>query len=323
MQRSAPIIVVGSPRSGTTLVRRLLCAHPRLYVPGETGYDPFLRTDPHAPLSPRRASRVLRRIALLNRHWTHGDDALSGLDPEPRLRDVLDALYAQRAHRYGAERWGDKTPGYVRYLPTLERIFPGALVIHVLRDGRDVALSARAEWGANHWYMDLHYLLRQWELNVRTGRRDGSRMGEGRYLELRYEELAAAPQEAMARVLRFLGEAPDPAVEAAIDSSAAVPGERFHRGVHRPVSTASVERWRRQLSPREAKLADSLVGDLLAELGYPASGLGGPTLGERLAGIPAVARYAVAAPLRRLLYAVGVLTLNRGLRSRWHPFRDS
>lgn len=312
----APFFVVGSPRSGTTLVRRLLCAHPRLYIPGETGFIPFLRVAPDAPLSRRAVARVLCRIGFLNRHWTHAPEAVEPLAPEPRLRDVLAPLYAARAARYGATRWGDKTPGYVRYLPFLDRAFPDARFVHVLRDGRDVALSARAEFGADHWYMDLHYLLRQWEINVRRGRRDGSALGPGRYLELRYEELVARPRERMAEVLAFLGEAPDAAVEKAIESGSAVEGSRLRADVQRPVSDASMGRWRRELRPREAKLADSLVGSLLAELGYPLSGLGRPTIGERLAGLPAAVRYAIAAPSRRLLYVAGVLTLNRGLRSR-------
>lgn len=310
-----PFFVVGSPRSGTTLVRRLLCAHPRLYIPGETGFLPFLRVDARRALSRRELAHVLRRIGSLNRHWIHPPDAVAA-GTDPRLREVLETLYGDRARSYGAARWGDKTPGYVRYLPDLDRIFPDAQVLHVLRDGRDVALSARAEWGANHWYMDLHYLLRQWAINVRAGRRDGARLGPARYLEVRYEELVTRPRQTMERILRFLGEAPDHAVDEAIASPSAVPGKRFHRGVHRPVSDASAGRWRRELTAREAKLADSLVGDLLRELGYATSGLGRPTAGERLAGLPGALRYSVAGPARRLLYAVGWLTLNRGLRAR-------
>jgi hypothetical protein len=312
----APFFVVGSPRSGTTLVRRLLCAHPRLYIPGETGFVPFLRVDPAAPLSADAAAAVLRRIGALNRHWAHDPEELGPWPADGSLGELLGRLYGLRAARYGARRWGDKTPGYVRYLAVIARIFPDCRIVHILRDGRDVALSARALWGAEHWYMDLHYLLRQWAINVRSGRRDGALLGPRRYLEISYEELVTAPHEVMTRVLAFLGEEPHRAIDEAIESGEPVPGSRFHDGVHRPVSGASVARWRRELTRREARLADALVGDLLAELGYAPADLGPPTPAERLANLPGTLRYGVAGPLRRALYAAGLLTLNRGLRAR-------
>ncbi|MEA3377466.1 MAG: sulfotransferase [Chloroflexota bacterium] len=182
-----PFFIVGSPRSGTTLLRFILSSNPRLHVPGETGFLPFLPKDAAGELSPHQVERVLQRIGQLNRNWDEMvEDVTSFTESlrQPTLRHVLEPLYRRKIAPYGARRWGDKTPSYVRYIPTLDQIFPTAQFVHVIRDGRDVTLSALAKWGQERWYMDSYYLLKNWARNVTQGREAGRRLGPDRYLEM-------------------------------------------------------------------------------------------------------------------------------------------
>ncbi|RMF40576.1 MAG: sulfotransferase, partial [Anaerolineae bacterium] len=156
-----PFFIVGHPRSGTTLLRFMLSSHPRLYIPEETGFIPFLlpRRMHHAPLSLAQTRRLLARIARLNYLWDGLVDDLPAFYaalPAPTLPVILDTLYRRQIAPFGAQRWGDKTPLYVQHIPLLADLFPGAQFIHIIRDGRDAALSARKKWG--YAYQDLTYL---------------------------------------------------------------------------------------------------------------------------------------------------------------------
>ena len=313
-----PIFVVGHPRSGTTLLRFTLSSHPRIHIPEETGFVPFLVKDVHARLTVEQVRKLLERIGKLNYLWDDLVDdmpAFYGSLPEPTLSCVLDALYRRKAANYGAFRWGDKTPTYVTHIPLLNQLFPTAQFVHVIRDGRDATLSALAKWPERGRYMDSYYLLRNWVRNVRAGRRDGSALGPGCYLEVRYERLVEHPQDVLAEVLAFLDEEPHPAI---LDHTQLArelgPGPQDHVEVQQPISTASVQRWKREMKPFDQKLANRIAGELLGELGYELAKVAPFSLAERLKLAFLSSKFWLADTARSVLYAAGLLTLNRDLR---------
>jgi hypothetical protein len=315
-----PFFIVGHPRSGTTLLRFLLSSHPRLYVPEETGFIPFLvREDRlNAELSLDQVRRIVQRIGRLNRLW-HGmvDDlpAFYQALPEPHLAHVLDALYRQQLERYGAVRWGDKTPLYIRYIPLLDELFPTAQFVHLIRDGRDATLSALKKWPERHLYMDHFYLLRNWVTNVNAGREAGRTLGPDRYLELRYEALVQQPQQALEQICAFLGESFHPAMLDHTRLAARVgPGPQGHVEVQEPISTRSVDRWKMDMTAFHLKMANRIAGGTLADLGYERAPVGPFSPAEKARFYLLAARYQLARSLRSALYASGILTLNRDMR---------
>ncbi len=320
---SPPFFIVGHPRSGTTLLRFMLSSHPRLYIPEETGFIPYLlpRRLQHRPLTLEQTRRLLERIARLNYLWDGLVDDLPAFHASlarPTLPAVLDALYRRMVAPHGAQRWGDKTPLYVQHIPLLADLFPGAQFIHIIRDGRDAALSARRKWG--YAYQDLTYLLRHWVRNVRTGRREGRALGEARYLEIRYETLVRQPQTTLEAVCRFLGEEFHPRMLHHTDLARQVgPGPDNHTEILRPVSTASIGRWQREMSPFQKKIAARIAGSLLTELGYDLPPLPPFTPAERARALALDARFAAVDALRTALYRLGILTLNRTMRKQPAP----
>jgi hypothetical protein len=316
-----PFFIVGHPRSGTTLLRFMLSSHPRLYVPDETGFLPFLEVNPQSPLDPPALAGLLRRVGQLNRFWDGlvSDEAafyasLSKIGP-PTLPLVLDALYRLQAPR-GTARWGDKTPLYIQYLPQIDAIFPDAQIIHVIRDGRDAALSARAKWGRSRPYMDLSYLLRNWVRNVQTGRATGEQLGPRRYYEVRYEALVTDPAAALQELCRYLDEPYDAAM---LDYRKLARREGggidAHVETQEALHSRSAGRWRREMTPFERKLAHTIAAPLLAELRYEADeGLGPPTTAERLRMAWLSARFQALDALRTRLYHHGLRTLNHNRR---------
>ena len=296
----------------------MLSSHPRLYVPDETGFLPFLDTDPQAELDRTAVAALLQRIGNLNRFWDGlvGDEAVfyAGL-PRPTLPVVLDALYRRQAPP-GTMRWGDKTPLYVQYIPQIQAIFPRAQFIHLIRDGRDAALSARAKWGPSKPYMDLSYLLRNWVRNVQAGRSAGDQIGPQGYYEVRYETLITDPAATLQALCAFLGETYDAALldyrQAARQEGG---GLDAHVEAQEALSQSSIGRWRNEMTPFERQLAATIAGPLLAELDYdPDENLLPLTAGGRLRLAWLSARFQALDSVRTWLYRRNLRTLNYNRR---------
>src|SRR5262249_14931815 len=135
-------------------------------------------------------------------------------------RKFLKGFFGLYARSQGKPLVGSKTPAYVRRLPTLHALWPGARFIHLIRDGRDVCLSvlawehaARTAGRYATWDRDpVTTAALWWERKVRLGREGGVAAGPGRYHEVRYEALVARPAEACAGLCAFLGLAYDAAM---------------------------------------------------------------------------------------------------------------
>lgn len=314
-----PFFVVGNPRSGTTLLRFILSSHPRIYIPGETGFIPFLQRDVEAELSLADVQDILERIGQLNHAWDGMVDDVPIFYqalPEPRLAHVLDVLYRQKIAEHDAVRWGDKTPSYVLYVPVLSEIFPTAQFVHLIRDGRDATLSAQKKWGARNWYMDNYYLIKNWARCVEQGREAGRLLGSDRYLEVHYEALVQHPESTLEQLCAFLGEDFYAGMLDHTRLARKQIGPRGHVEVREPVSTASVRRWQAEMSEFDQKMADRIAGPTLLSLGYELAGLGSLSIGGQFKLLLLSAKYKLIDAARQILTRWGLLTLNRGKRRR-------
>ena len=314
-----PIFIVGNPRSGTTLLTFILSSHPRIHIPGETGFLPRLIDHNQQMLSQTQVSEVLKKIARLNREWgslVENEDEFYDALPSKSLRCVLDRLYYRQTRAFNAERWGDKTPSYVRFIPQINQIFPTAQFIHVIRDGRDSALSAQQKWGSQRWYMDNYYLLKNWQRHVQAGLQAGRDLDAGRYFEISYETLVQYPHETIEQVCEFLGEDFHPDLLDHTKLAQAVIGPDGHTEVRQPINTNSVGRWQQEMTVFDRKMANRLIGETLEAMGYTLADVSPLTNGERLKLFLLWFRYTLIAALRWVLYRFGLLTLNRGKRQK-------
>lgn len=179
-------------------------------------------------------------------------------------------------HQAKGKRYvGEKSPGYVRHIPTLHELWPDARIVHLIRDGRDVCLSARAWSKAERilgrfptWNEDeVATAALWWEWHVRRGRETGAPLGAGRYIEISYEALVAEPEAQCARLCAFL----DVPYEGAM--------LRFHEGRTRsrparttkaawlPV-TRGLRSWESQMPAGDVERFEATAGLLLTELAY-------------------------------------------------------
>lgn len=328
---SRPIFVVGAPRSGTTLLRYMLCSHPRIYLPPESNFLPrFFRRRPRTAMRREDAVRVLEVISTYEpfwRDWTgpppDPETLLAGIEPITPAA-LLDALYARYAAAHGAERWGDKSPNYASHIGLIDTMFPDAQIVHVVRDGRDVAASSlEAYRGARFFYVDPYYAGRNWQMLVGRAMRQGLRLGPDRYLQVRYEDLTADPPGQLRSLCAFLGEQYDPAMAVpSREASLHHHKEGIHRRVLEPVTTASTGAWRSRVPPRDQPVVQRAAGPLLPALGYELADFGrsGPAGQVRFAAL--AAKYATTTGVRRALRAVGLfhptslLEVRRGAHGR-------
>ena len=180
------------------------------------------------------------------------------------FREVANIVLQAWLVRDGGERWGDKTPQYVSHLPTLLQIFPDAQVIHLIRDGRAVALSLVATpWGP----ADVYSASKLWAKSVSDGRAFGSTVPSSQYFELRYEELVDAPDETLRAIYEFLKE-PIPETPISLNRPK-MPRRLTSTGLRTDeVVAGNAKAWREKISARDRGYVNAAAGSLLAELGY-------------------------------------------------------
>jgi hypothetical protein len=271
MAAQGPFFVVGAGRSGTTLLRLILNGHSRLHIPPETWFlRPLLRQCPlDRPLTQPECERA---IGIMVRHerWPDMDmpeavlrqqaDALV----QKRLVDLVDLVYAHQRAAAGKPRIGDKTPHYFEIVSELATLYPRARFIHLLRDGHDVAIS----WIDAGWqrYYEPGF---EWPRAIACLQRDRIAFAE-RFHAVRYEDLVQRPQETVAAICNFLGEAFEPAMLLWHERTAQV-AERdrhLHRRLHDPLAAEAIGVWRRRLSAAECFAVEACLHQSLRPGGY-------------------------------------------------------
>ncbi len=267
----APILVLGVRRSGTTLLRVMLDRNPVLAVPDESYFIPQLASRHRGTLDVEAFADDLRRLPTIAEWDVPVDAVQERIRPDGELGDAIAAIYEVYAERHGKTRWGDKTPMYMQYLGLLERLFPTASYVHLIRDGRDAALSHLAvppgimteSWG---YPRDAAGFACQWRSEVLAARGLGHRVGAGRYLEIRYEALVDDTRRELEAICAF---ADLPYESAMLDYPGAVDvSAKAHQQSLRTAPTQGLRDWRTEMDPAEVAAFERIAGDLLTSLDY-------------------------------------------------------
>lgn len=274
MTENAPFFVVGSGRSGTTLLRLILAGHSRLEIPPETWFiGQLVREIPLRRVLSRED--VLRAVAIMTGEYRWPDMGIPAEEfraralalRDPKLVDVVNIVYHDHLRCSGKPRFGDKTPPYIDIVPELCELYPDAKFIHLVRDGRDVAIS----------YIDLRWDGRcyepDWVWSSAMRRREEYRPLplESRILDVKYEDLVSDLEATVRRVCAFLGEDFEPSMLAFKERIAAVPQRErpIHGKLERPISREATGQWRLKLSAVECFVMEACMNRDLRRWGYP------------------------------------------------------
>ena len=314
-----PVFVVGCPRSGTTLLHHMLLS---------AGNFAVYRTEScvFSTLAPRFGNlNVARNRDDLVEQWLRSDlFTLSGLEanyvrervknechnPGDFLRIVMEGMTRQQ----NVNRWVDDTPEHLLHLPEIKKYIPDALVIHIIRDGRDVAVSlAKQGWIRpfpwDRGREDVRVAALYWEWMVRRGRRAGRSIAPD-YLEVHYEDLVHTPQETLNQIGAFIDHMLDyKRIQQVGIGSVKHPNTSF------PGSTNTFSgRWKQQLTAEQVARIEPTIGGFLQDLGYETSP-GNQTPGPQALAIRALYHFyfsfrqwlKIGTPLRRYLVTLEIL----------------
>jgi hypothetical protein len=317
--------VVGATRSGTTLLRLMLDAHPDIAIPSETHFIPDL-----VKAREKHGASPERMLEMLTSHRRWGDfhieadelaerwAALPDLNGPAAVREFF-KLYGEQ--QGGPPRWGDKTPGYVKRMREIQEYLPEARFVHLIRDGRDVALSIlKQSFGPE----TIEAAAERWRGRVLRGRAQQPYLGF--YMEVKFEDLVLDTEGQLRRICEFIELDFHPAMlgyhetaqERLKEKARALPrgkgrdpqsAERrlkSHEKTFEPPNPALVGGYKTKMDPADRAAYEALAGDLLLDLGYEAEDAGGrngaaevhePRRGPRM-----------PRPLRRAISLVGHAT---------------
>ncbi len=302
-ESSPPIFIVGASRSGTAMMRSILCLHKNVHIAGETHYFDDLRTHLDAPSAGPMTDEERQRcedyfLALSHRPYGHQGEAGKGWLQAAELRKTADAIgeggdawfqaYCQlSSQREGTEKtiWGEKTPRHIFRIGDILSVYPDARIICMVRDARAVVASYR-DW-RNQGGFDLEkdpthaqaltqeekrvrksynilLISMLWRSAAKTAIDARSQFGDGRVRVQLYEQLVADPESMTREITDWLG----------IEFDAAMLDVPMHNSSFSQfksasgVSTEPVRRWRQKLSDREIAVVQSCAGAVLRDAGY-------------------------------------------------------
>lgn len=275
-----PFFIVGTPRSGNTLLRRILYIHPDVHIPPETyvigNIIKTYRTYHRVLRWPELVYLTLAKFEFDPEFETFemslGPLAreLIQLPPnEYSLAYLIDAFYRYHAALKGKTviRWGDKTPLNTFYLDDIIQVFPDARFICMIRDGVDVVASL-LETGL---YSQLEDAAHRW-LAALSATRTFSAKHPGYCLEVKYESLVQEPVNIVNQICEFIGITFQ---EEMVNNSHKIANDMgdvemraHHAAVKKPIFTDSIAKGRQRLSSTQKADLERLIGAALAQFNY-------------------------------------------------------
>ena len=272
-----PFFIIGSGRSGNTLLRSILSGNSDISIPPESYRIPFAIKKFHI-FNNRDwediVSQVLKEFEDCKEFYTWEIDIT---DVQKRLEDIADSkrtlsnifdelfcTYAEK-HSPGSKIWGDKTPMNTLYLDWIGTVFPRSKFIHIIRDGRDVASS----YLKMERYDTILEAANRWINSIELAQSFGSKIKEN-YIEIRYEELVTKPEEVIKDTCDFLDIDYDSKM---LDHTKQVKklgdtDKEHHSNLSKPISSDSVGKWRNNLSESDQESITKLLHKHLQRLGY-------------------------------------------------------
>jgi hypothetical protein len=276
------VFIVGCPRSGTTLFRHMVDAHPQIAITPEAHWLPRFFEErrgltPEGIVTPDLIQQLLEHPKFGNFHIQPQDLlGLIGKERPTSYASLITGIFDLYGHAQGKALVGNKTPDSVRKLRTLHTLWPETRFVHLIRDGRDVALSfmkwpkvlQKKPGNFSTWKDDpFSTAALWWELNVRCGLRAFEWLDPKLCHEMRYESLIANPRKECAALCEFLKLPYDESMLRFHERREESPSGDTMNPAWQPI-TAGLRNWRTQTSEENVERFEAVAGELLDELGY-------------------------------------------------------
>ncbi|MEZ5084185.1 MAG: sulfotransferase [Bacteroidales bacterium] len=273
--------IIGRPRSGTTLLRTLLDAHPNVIIPHESPvilnlFNRYIKKVNWSEKDIRNFYNDLKSQHIFS-HWNINENELfSSLlecKGEFTYQGLIKVLYSRFTSVYKKKNTqiiGDKNPVYSYNFNRLFPIFPNARIIHITRDYRDQIVSMKK---MDFEMPDPALMAYRWKISVKEISAY-TRKYPNQFYSLKYEDLVSDPEMKMTEVCNFLGieykkEILDfHTIENVSEFLPVEAMNKFHSSLLNPISVKKVNSWKTNLSNKEIKIADFVVGEYAERSGY-------------------------------------------------------
>lgn len=276
MPQSPPLFIVGAPRSGNTLTRRVLMASGQIYIPPETYVlgELLVRWRKWRGLTWRE--KVWLFCAYFDRHKKFADFEIESLSPlaasavalpedQQTLPTLIDRFYAfmAREHGFTEKRWGDKTPWNTMYLKDIVKAYPDAYYLYLKRDGRDVVASQ-----LKSDMRDFEASATRW-IDANTACQRHLKRARRAPLEIAYEELVTDPETVFSAIFDWADLDFEANYLTRIPERLGDVGRHdHHAAVTRPITASSIGKWRDSLSAQQFGTLPPAFADMMQALGY-------------------------------------------------------
>lgn len=273
-----PLFIISAGRSGTTLLRSMLVASGSIAIPPETQIIHNLAIKFNAMQGQGWEGLTKTLIAEFESHhyfklWS------SNLSPvyqtvlhlpknERSLARLIDEVYKTYADQQfpNALMWGDQSPIHTFYLPYIERIFPDAKYLHLLRDGRDVVASYTQSHGQSYFYEALF----KWKESINRVKKLQDKLDYRQFIEIRYESLVNDPELTLQAISQFIGLEYNVKMLDYWKLDSTIESKLFnhHRNLEKPVFSTSIGSWKKRLSKEQKEFLTTNLTNILQKLGY-------------------------------------------------------
>lgn len=277
---NSPIFIVGSSRSGSSLLAAMLGAHSHIACGAETQLLPKIKPKQldeilNDPEWPKCAVDQLSKLTLAGQRVTEiynitDDEIYKTLIKKPRsIASLFESITENFAKQHNKIRWAEKTPRHLIYLDILRKEFPDAKIIRVVRDPRDSALSMRKlDWSSDEYFPNLYI----WESWYRQS--DKFFESDHNSMTIRYEDLMASPPDVLGKLCQFINEDYEAGMLETSKSGKLVstPNERWKKQVSEKLDMSRCYRWKIELSDIENLASEFVVRNWLLKFGYETTG---------------------------------------------------
>ena len=284
----SPVFIVGCDRSGTTLLRLMLNQSRVLYITPETKFLTTLNCNEDLygdfsqayqryffirDLQTNKATAKTFTFQALDLTIAEAETALKKAAPTDFF-GASKTIFKASAAKKNKQRWGDKTPHQIQDVEILARAFPNAQFVHMIRDGRDTAMSIRK---AGWLYGNMLAIAEYWQKQVSAGISAENKLknSQDRYYEVYYEQLLQQPEITLKNLCSWLNlEYTPQMLEYYRDANSNIQPEysNLFRLNQKPLDASRAYAWKHKMSSSDLADFESIAKELLQELGYELSG---------------------------------------------------
>lgn len=273
MNKKGPIFIVGSPRSGTSLLSKIISNHSKIGIPFESHVYPRLypwkKCYGNISIN-KNKERIAEDIVNLEpvKKWKKLPDVREVVENigGGSFHDAFGGFMEAWLHKIGKDRWGEKTPHNVFFGREISEGFPNSKFIHIVRDGRDVAISwKKVRFGPEHFYS----ISNLWRDHVKKAENIKNKVSKDRFHEVKYEDILKSPKSSIRKICAFLDESFDSKMMNFYKESGSYPtDDRNERNLSRPLLRDNMNKWVSDISARNLRIVESVAGETLERHGY-------------------------------------------------------